>query len=112
MELKVHEGLMANECQDDLRQTCRSAVTYDDVKSSFSFEDHKQYILLVQGEKKNGFRKIIVSDKVPVSSMEIGLETSIPGSSVCSGLVIRGQNTGATRRQVINLSREGYMRSM
>jgi hypothetical protein len=34
--------------------------------------------------------------------VEIRLEVSILGSSVCSGLVIGLQNTGATRRQVIN----------
>jgi len=89
---------VAIECQNDLSQTGRCAVTYDDITSSFSFENHKQYTLLAQGEKENAFREIIAPYKVPVSSMEIGLEASIPGSSVCSGLVIGGQNTGAIRR--------------
>jgi hypothetical protein len=52
----------------------------------------------VQSEGENGFRKIMAPDKVSVSSMEIGLEVRIPGSSVCSGLVIGGQNTNATKR--------------
>ena len=102
MELNVHEGLMATECHDDLRQTGSCAVTYNDVTTCFNFENHKRYTVLVQGERENTFPKIIAPDKVPVISMEIGVEVSIPGSSVCWGLVIGVQNTGSTRRQVIN----------
>jgi hypothetical protein len=64
---------MATECHDDLNQTGRCAVMYDYVTNSSSFEKHKQYTLLVQGEMENAFRKIVASEKVAVSSMEIGL---------------------------------------
>jgi hypothetical protein len=74
---------MATECNNDLRQTGCCAVTYHDVTTSFSFENHKQCTLLVQGERENVFRKIMAPDRVPVSSMEIGLEVRIPGNSVC-----------------------------
>ena len=93
---------MSTECHDDLRQTGRCAVTYHDVTNSFNFENHKRYTLLVQSERENAFRKIVAPDKVSVSSMEIGLEVSIPGSSVSSVLVIGGQNTSATKGRVLN----------
>jgi hypothetical protein len=66
---KILEGLMATECNDDLRQAGRCAVTYDDVTTSFNFESHKQYTPLVQGERENAFRKIMVPDEVSVSSV-------------------------------------------
>ena len=54
---------MATECHYDLSQIGRCAVTYDDVTTSFSFENHKQCTLLVQGERENAFRKIIAPEK-------------------------------------------------